>query len=700
MSYLPYGGGGPGGWLLSGAASVVAHGALIAVMTSSVSQWFVERPIPQRPPDFQITLEQLESDTLAGLVERLGEAGGLDAAEDTETLDPEGELDHEDDFDELPAADPDEAEDEDPDALDPALAEALENTEVEDVETSAAEDVAEAEAEEVTADAAEDLAETEAEETETTEAEDLAEAEAEEVETAEVEDLAEAEEVETTEAEDVAEVETTEAEDLAQPEEIETSQAEDFAEAEVEDIQTAEAEPEAIEAVESTEVETPESTETVDVVDAAPVDAPVDTLGAEAITPDPTTPDVAEAQVLDEVPVVAPTVDDVSAVLPAEDVVLAPADSDPLLSDEGTATIAAVPTLDAVTSEDVAPVVAGDATPVIEDDQVVAAVPVGTVEPDQLAALIPETPLTPGEDDTAPALTAQPIAPEDVTPEEITPDEVTPEEITPDEVTPDEVTPEEIAPEDPSQDSTQTVEATDATPPNASTRTTAGRATVQSRPRVVRRPRAPPSERDLAIGDLLQRIKANTEDNCVIALPRRDGEDGIGLALLAAEDGAMAAFAEAVLVRPEDSEIRQTRTLLDERQCPAISFMAKNRDYPATRIGMKLDNAEVPSGNRVTGVMRGVAGRNLGLFLVDNNGVVQDLERFLSRSEGFVRFDIPVTRVGPLRDTKQLLIAIATQEPLDTLTERSGQRAQAFFEGLSAELTRQAALAIVAFDVR
>lgn len=209
----------------------------------------------------------------------------------------------------------------------------------------------------------------------------------------------------------------------------------------------------------------------------------------------------------------------------------------------------------------------------------------------------------------------------------------------------------------------------------------------------------PQTAQDLAIGDLIQRIRTALADPCLLALPRRDGTDGIGLAMIAANDTAMAQFANTALTS-EDSALRQTRTLVDPRQCPALTYVRQNRDYPATRLGLQLDAAEVPSGGRLTGVLRGTAGRYLLLVLVDNNGVVQDLQRFVSFSGNFARFDIPVTRAGDARDTSQILLAIATQRPANTLRDRAGQLAQDVFASLEGEVATSAALAIATFDVR
>lgn len=671
MSYLPYGRGAPGGWLLSTIGSVAVHAGIIALMSAGVSKWFVERPLPQSAPEFQITLEQLESDTLAGLVERLGEATGLDAAEEMETLDPEGELAPDDTFDDAAIPDAEQVDEGELDTLDADLPDDTAENEppLEEVTPEDPDTLDAADAEELTPETPADTAE--AEQPETIEPDETAQAEP---------DALEAEEPQDVSPEPLDTLDAAEAEGLdgVTPDALDATTGDALAEEQTADT------------LDAAPVEEPAALDTgaLDTVEAEPVEEPpldtVESVGPEEETVEPEAPDVADLQPVEEAPLVAPPVEDVTALVPEDDALVSPTEADSLIVDDGAAqVVTGAPVLDPTSSEDAAPVTSGDVAPIVEnDDEVIAATPTGQVEAEDFAALVPVTPPTPGDSSTGPETvspTAQPIEPVTAAPPGDSVDTLDPVTAAP--------ASDALDPTTTSPDATGT-DAIAATPVDPAP------------PRVTRRMRAPPSERDLAIGDLIQRIRAKTEDNCVIALPRRDGEDGIGLALLAAEDGAMGRFASEVLVRPEDEEIRQTRTLLDERQCAALTFIAKNRDYPATRIGMRLDNAEVASGNRVSGVMRGVGDRNLGLFLVDNNGVVQDLDRFTATSGEFVRFDVPVTRVGPLRDTKQLLIAIASAEPLSTLKDRSGQSADAFFADLSAELSRQAALAIVAFDVR
>ncbi|MCG7630485.1 serine/threonine protein kinase [Epibacterium sp. MM17-32] len=207
------------------------------------------------------------------------------------------------------------------------------------------------------------------------------------------------------------------------------------------------------------------------------------------------------------------------------------------------------------------------------------------------------------------------------------------------------------------------------------------------------------SAQDLAVGDLIRQIRNNGGPDCLLTLPRRDGAEGVGLDMMAAQDTAFATFSDTVLTQT-DAALRQTRTLLDPRQCPAVDYVRGNRDYPATRLGLRLESRSVASGGRITGVLRGTAGKYVALLLVDNNGVVQDLQRFLSQSGNFTRFDVPVTRAGPQRDTAQMLLAVASPSPLRQIRDRSGRLAADVFSDLPGSLSGRAALAIATFDVR
>lgn len=213
------------------------------------------------------------------------------------------------------------------------------------------------------------------------------------------------------------------------------------------------------------------------------------------------------------------------------------------------------------------------------------------------------------------------------------------------------------------------------------------------------KPSSAPSAQDLAIGDLINRIRAANADECLVALPRRDGEDGIGLEIVASTDRAMEGFAQSVLTA-EDIDLRQTRILIDPRQCPALKYVRQNKTYPATRMGLRIDATEIASGGNLSGILRGGAGRHITLLLIDDNGVVQDLQRFMSFSGNLAKFDIPVTRSGPARDTSQILLALGTTRAPVAIRNKDGELAQDVFSGLNGELADGALMAVATFDVR
>ncbi len=212
-------------------------------------------------------------------------------------------------------------------------------------------------------------------------------------------------------------------------------------------------------------------------------------------------------------------------------------------------------------------------------------------------------------------------------------------------------------------------------------------------------PPRPPTAQEIALTDLIRRVRQTESDPCLVALPRRDGADGVGLSLIARDEPAMEAFSSA-FITPEDDGLRQTRSMVDDRQCAAISYIRNNVDYPATRLGLRLDNDLISSGESITGVVRGTQGRFLMLMLIDDNGVVQDLQRFTSTSGDFYRFDVPVNREGDPRATKQILLAAEFTQPPDVLRERMGLLAQDVFSGLPAPFADSAEIAVATFDVR
>ena len=213
-------------------------------------------------------------------------------------------------------------------------------------------------------------------------------------------------------------------------------------------------------------------------------------------------------------------------------------------------------------------------------------------------------------------------------------------------------------------------------------------------------PLANPTASDVAIGQLLRRIRATAQEQCTLALPRRAGGDALaGLAMIGADEAVLDAQALVILDGLDFVPV-QTRELLDPRQCATLDALRASDSYPANRIGLSLDRATLRSGDLLTGRVLGAGGLFVTLLLVDDNGVVQDLAPFVSLDGNTPVFEAPVARSGPARATRQVLVAIGTTgAPLD-LSDRIGQEAQDVFGPIPSNTLQTMVFGVATFDVQ
>ncbi|MEO0691331.1 MAG: hypothetical protein AAFY90_00465 [Pseudomonadota bacterium] len=215
-----------------------------------------------------------------------------------------------------------------------------------------------------------------------------------------------------------------------------------------------------------------------------------------------------------------------------------------------------------------------------------------------------------------------------------------------------------------------------------------------------RTPLANPTASDVAIGQLLRRIRATPQAQCTLALPRRAGSDALaGLAMIGADEAVLDAQAEQILAELDFAPV-QTRELLDPRQCATLDALRQSESYPANRIGLSLDVTNLLSGDFLTGRILGAGGLFVTLLLVDDNGVVQDLAPFVTIEGTTPVFEAPVARSGPARATRQVLLAIGTQgAPLD-LSDEIGREAQDVFGPIPSETLQTMVFGVATFDVQ
>ncbi|MEL7126565.1 MAG: hypothetical protein AAGK30_10045 [Pseudomonadota bacterium] len=444
-----------------------------------------------------------------------------------------------------------------------------------------------------------------------------------------------------------------------------------------------------------------------DAVALEPEDATADVLeeADEALTPE------------DDTALLAPEND---ALQPDEDV-LAPAPEDALLApeDDALAPVADVVEPEAeILEEDELALLAPEPEviapePEVIDEPLAAQEPAAPeIDPDDLSiddlSLIDDDVVNPLAEAVAPAADA-PLAPDVVVPDVVEPQAVIEEDIAaivlpePDVIAPepDVIAPEpEVAPEteaalpqiidEPA--APDVVEEPDvAEAPEDTGTDPAGTAT----PSAI----ANPSPAALQIGALLQRIRNTPAPQCTLVLPRRAGDDGVGLSFIGAEPAALETLA-ARIVDGLDTVPAQTREILDPRQCAALDAIKQSAAYPASRIGLALDDTTLNSGDALRARVLGAGGLFLTLILVDDNGVIQDLARFTTLDGNDPVIEAPVARSGPARDTRQVLIVLGSQDAPIDLSAGIGQLAQDAFAALPRDVLESALFGLATFDVR
>ena len=202
-----------------------------------------------------------------------------------------------------------------------------------------------------------------------------------------------------------------------------------------------------------------------------------------------------------------------------------------------------------------------------------------------------------------------------------------------------------------------------------------------------------------AISDLVLRLRERLAQPCLAALPQTIGGEEVLLTVLGAVDRDIAGLFRDVAGSVE-VPMTERSVLLDARQCPAVDFARASASYPALPLVLQLEAGEVASDDRLIGEIRGAGGNPAALLMIDDNGVVQDLDRFTEISGEVTRFDIPVYRVGGNRDTSQLLMAVALPQTPETIAGLSGRLASDFFPPLAEAAGGRALIGVAPVYVR
>lgn len=405
---------------------------------------------------------------------------------------------------------------------------------------------------------------------------------------------------------------------------------------------------------------TPE-VDTAEVTEPEPIEPEVtepETVEPEIIEPEPVEPEVTEPEIAD--------------ILPEPESIQVPSEQEPI---------------EEVVEDVVAEIQPIEPEPVVE--QPIAIDNLSPIDSSVLSPLAEEGgagPLEPAEG-TSNDLALLLPEPEAVPPvnlpqvEEVTPT-VLPEPEVPEVVEPEEVEPEVVA------------EEVDSGGPDATEESEIAEETVK------RQPLANPTASDIAIGQLLRRIRAIPQEQCTLALPRRaGGAAGAGVSLI----GADAEQLDAIGVRIReglDFQPTLASEVIDLRQCATLDAIRQSESYPANRIGLSLESTTLESGDSLRGRVIGAGGLFLTMLLVDDNGVVQNLAPFVRMEDATPVFEAPVARSGPARTTRQMLVVMGTKgAPID-VSGQIGREAQDLFALIPSEALENMLFGVATFDLR
>ena len=258
----------------------------------------------------------------------------------------------------------------------------------------------------------------------------------------------------------------------------------------------------------------------------------------------------------------------------------------PEAEDDTTAAIAPAP--EVISEPELAPVIASE--PELAPEIVPEIIPEPEVAPEIIPEIIPEPEVAP---EILPEIVPEPELAPEILPEIVPEPEaiVEPEPTLEPQVVEEAPEIPEVAPDLPDPEASPEPDAEPGPPVETETAAAPTRA-----------PLANPSASDVAIGQLLRRIRATPQEQCTLALPRRVSGDSAlaGLSMVGAREDQLDALATRILDGLDFAPV-QTRELLDPRQCATLDALRQSDSYPANRIGLSLSAATLASGDVLTG---------------------------------------------------------------------------------------------------
>jgi serine/threonine protein kinase len=110
-------------------------------------------------------------------------------------------------------------------------------------------------------------------------------------------------------------------------------------------------------------------------------------------------------------------------------------------------------------------------------------------------------------------------------------------------------------------------------------------------------------------------------------------------------------------------EVRQVTSA----QCPAITFLGRLRNERARAPRIQVGQTNLRSGEALAGSIDGVGNNTVQLLLVSDEGEVQDVSALLKPAGDSKTFNMRMQRTGAAGAQPQLLVAVSSARPLESL---------------------------------
>jgi len=209
-------------------------------------------------------------------------------------------------------------------------------------------------------------------------------------------------------------------------------------------------------------------------------------------------------------------------------------------------------------------------------------------------------------------------------------------------------------------------------------------------------------EPDSRYRDLLRFLEQGEVEGCATVLPTIAPDGSVALSGFAADESLWTSF-QASMADELRIRLPLDAARVAKPQCRALTFARTLPDYPRFSLGMNLENSNLVSGQSLDGTITDARGRNVHLVIVDDEGLVQQIDGFLQPKVSSLTFSVAVSVRNQVVPTAQMLIALAVERPLETVTSANQTLAEQFFAAVTEELaaTKQKAdIAIVSFYLR